>query len=585
MDKKEISEILNNISILLELKGENPFKVRAFQTASQVISSTTEDIEELAKNNKLTTLKGVGKSIAEIITELVTKGKAKEYEDLKDEFPKELLELIKIQGLGPKRIKIIYEKLGIKTIEQLKEACEKQKLRNIEGLGAKTEENILKSIKYFEKSRNKHLYPEAFQDAERIKGILCSVKGIKQCSEAGSLRRKKELIGDIDIVVSCPDNLRAKVTSKFTSSDLVESVVASGTTKTSVMLKSGIQCDLRIVKESEYPFALNYFTGSKEHNVQLRSIARKHGWSLNEYGFSYIDDDKDTKNKSQKIPVCKSEEDIYRALELHYIPPELRENMGEIEFSEKHPIPKLIEYEDIRGTLHCHTNYSDGFNTIQQMAESAIKLGWEYLGIADHSQSAAYAGGMKADEIKKQMKEIDELNEKQKKFCVLKGVECDILSDGSLDFPDNVLSYFDYVVVSIHSKFNMTESEATKRIIKALKNKYTTMLGHPTGRLLLEREGYPVNMREVIDAASDYGKAIELNCHPKRFDIDWRFIKYAKEKKVVIFINPDAHNTEGLNDVKFGVGIARKGWLEPDDVGNTWNYQKLMKYLNDMKAK
>lgn len=585
MDKKEISEILNNISILLELKGENPFKVRAFQTASQVISSTTEDIEELAKNNKLTTLKGVGKSIAEIITELVTKGKAKEYEDLKDEFPKELLELIKIQGLGPKRIKIIYEKLGIKTIEQLKEACEKQKLRNIEGLGAKTEENILKSIKYFEKSRNKHLYPEAFQDAERIKGILCSVKGIKQCSEAGSLRRKKELIGDIDIVVSCPDNLRAKVTSKFTSSDLVESVVASGTTKTSVMLKSGIQCDLRIVKESEYPFALNYFTGSKEHNVQLRSIARKHGWSLNEYGFSYIDDDKDTKNKSQKIPVCKSEEDIYRALGLHYIPPELRENMGEIEFSEKHPIPKLIEYEDIRGTLHCHTNYSDGFNTIQQMAESAIKLGWEYLGIADHSQSAAYAGGMKADEIKKQMKEIDELNEKQKKFCVLKGVECDILSDGSLDFPDNVLSYFDYVVVSIHSKFNMTESEATKRIIKALKNKYTTMLGHPTGRLLLEREGYPVNMREVIDAASDYGKAIELNCHPKRFDIDWRFIKYAKEKKVVIFINPDAHNTEGLNDVKFGVGIARKGWLEPDDVGNTWNYQKLMKYLNDMKAK
>ena len=585
MDKKEISEILNNISILLELKGENPFKVRAFQTASQVISSTTEDIEELAKNNKLTTLKGVGKSIAEIITELVTKGKAKEYEDLKDEFPKELLELIKIQGLGPKRIKMIYEKLGIKTIEQLKEACEKQKLRNIEGLGAKTEENILKSIEYFEKSRNKHLYPEALQDAERIKGILCSVKGIKQCSEAGSLRRKKELIGDIDIVVSCPDNLRANVTSKFTSSDLVESVVASGTTKTSVMLKSGIQCDLRIVKESEYPFALNYFTGSKEHNVQLRSIARKHGWSLNEYGFSYIDDDKDTKNKSQKIPVCKSEEDIYRALGLHYIPPELRENMGEIEFSEKHPIPKLIEYEDIRGTLHCHTNYSDGFNTIQQMAESAIKLGWEYLGIADHSQSAAYAGGMKADEIKKQMKEIDELNEKQKKFCVLKGVECDILSDGSLDFPDNVLSYFDYVVVSIHSKFNMTESEATKRIIKALKNKYTTMLGHPTGRLLLEREGYPVNMREVIDAASDYGKAIELNCHPKRFDIDWRFIKYAKEKKVVIFINPDAHNTEGLNDVKFGVGIARKGWLEPDDVGNTWNYQKLMKYLNDMKAK
>lgn len=580
MDKNLISEILNNIGILLELKGENPFKIRAYYNASQVISNTSEDIEKLSSENRLTDLKGIGKGISKIIEEIILTGKSEDYEKLKLEIPKELLELLKIQGLGPKRIKTLNNKLGIKTIIELREACEKKKLRNIKGFGAKIEDKILKNISFIENLHNKHIYTEAHNNAEMILNLLRSINGIIKISEAGSLRRQKEVIGDIDIIACSDDKSRPEIVSKFTSNELVESIISSGFTKCNINLKSGIQCDLRIVNEKEYPFALNYFTGSKEHNIQLRSIAKKHGLSLNEYGLTYIDEKNDKKTR-KKIPICKNEEDIYDALGLYYIPPELRENTGEIEFAKTRPIPKLIEYKDIRGTLHCHTDHSDGFNSIQQMCETAINLGWEYLGIADHSQAASYAGGMSVNELTNQIKEIDSLNSKLTNFRILKGIECDILPDGSLDFNESILAKLDYVVASIHSKFNMTESEATKRIIKALKNKYVTMLGHPTGRLLLEREGYPVNMKQVIDAASDYGKAIELNCHPKRFDIDWRFIKYAKEKNVIIFINPDAHTLDGLKDVRYGVGIARKGWLEPHNVGNTWSLKKILKYFNE----
>ena len=578
MDKKRIAEILDEIGTLLELTGENPFRSRAYHNGAQVIGGLTDDLDELMREGSLTSIKGIGQGLADIIVELMQTGKAKMHEELREKVPSGVLEMLRVQGLGPKRIKLLYEKLNIKSIAELREACEKQHLRSIEGFGEKTEENILKNIAHLERSSDKHLYPQAFESAEKIIVLLKQMNGVKQCDYAGSLRRRKEIIGDIDLLVSATDKMRGAILSTFTKQDDVESIIATGDTKATVILKNGIQCDLRIVSEAEYPFALNYFTGSKEHNVEMRSLARKKGLSLNEYGFTRITESKLAKAGKQ-VPICHNEEEIYKTLGLHYIPPELRENRGEIEFAQKYVIPKLIELSDLRGTFHCHTTDSDGLNSLDQMATAAQNLGWQYIGIADHSQAASYAGGMSPAKVRDQMKYIDHLNEHNENFHIFKGIECDILSDGSLDYNDKLLSEFDYVVASIHTKFKMTEDEATKRLIKALKNKYVTMLGHPTGRLLLQREGYPVNMVEVINAAAEYGKAIEINAHPMRLDLDWRFLKYAKDKGVLIFINPDAHNVFGLKEVLYGVGIARKGWIEPKNVVNTWTVKKVIKYL------
>ncbi len=581
MDKKSVIEILDEIGTLLELTGENPFRSRAYHNAAQVVGGLTDNLDELVQNGMLTSIKGIGQGLADTITELLQTGKAKMHEELRAKVPSGLLEMLRIQGLGRRKIKTLYEKLKITSITELREACEKQHLRLLDGFGAKTEENILKNISHLERTSNKHLYPQAVESAEKIVAVLKKIKSVKQCNYAGSLRRRKEIIGDIDILISASDRARIEIISAFTKQEDVESIVASGDTKAAVILKNGIQCDLRIVSDQEYPFALNYFTGSKEHNVEMRSLARKFGLSLNEYGFTRIKGSKSGKKRKQ-IPTCNNEEDIYKALGLHYIPPELRENTGEIEFAQKHSIPKLIELNDIRGAFHCHTTDSDGINSLDQMIEAAQSLGWQYIGFADHSQAAAYAGGMTPEKAREQMKHIDRINGKNKNFHIFKGIECDILPDGSMDYDDRLLSEFDYVVASIHNKFKMTEDEATKRIIKALKNKYVTMLGHPTGRLLLQREGYPVKMLEVIAAAADYGKAIEINAHPMRLDLDWRFLKHAKEKGVPIFINPDAHNIDGLGDVQYGVGIARKGWLESKDVVNTWTIKQVFNYLKIM---
>jgi DNA polymerase (family 10) len=580
MDKKRIAEILDEIGTLLELTGENPFRARSYHNAAQIVGGLTEDIGELVRQGSLTSIKGIGQGLTDIITELLQTEKSKMHEELRAKVPSGVLDMLRVQGLGPKKIKILFEKLKIKSLEELKAACEQQRLRSLDGFGPKTEENILKSILLLERSSDKHLYPQAFESANKIISMLNKIKGVKKCEYAGSLRRRKEIIGDIDILLSATDKSRKDIFKEFTTNPEVDSVIAIGPTKATALLKNGIHCDLRIVQESEYPFALNYFTGSKEHNVEMRSLARKQGWTLNEYGFTRIEDIKPSK-KISPIPMCDTEEDIYKALGLHFIPPELRENTGEIEFAHTQSIPRLIDYEDIKGVFHCHTTASDGLNTLEQMVDAANKLGWKYLGIADHSQAASYAGGMSPEKVRAQMKQIDKLNEKNSGFRVFKGVECDILADGSMDYNDKLLSEFDYVVASIHNKFKMTEDEATKRIIKAMKNKHVTILGHPTGRLLLERDGYPVNMIEVINAAADYGKAIEINAHPMRLDLDWRFLKYAKDKGVRIFINPDAHIVDGLKDVLYGVGIARKGWLEAKDVVNTLPVQKVIQYLNN----
>jgi DNA polymerase (family 10) len=579
MDKNEVAQILEEIGTLLELKGENPFKCRAYHNASRIMAALTTDIKPLVDSGELKNVKGIGEGLAEKITELVNSGKLKYYEDLRKSLPAGLLEMLRIQGLGPKRIKMLYEKLGIKTVDQLKEACEKHRLAALEGFGEKTEENILRGIELLRKHVDKHLYPPSREAAERVHSVIGKQKGVLRSEVAGSLRRKKEVIGDIDILVSAKRSVSPKLMEVFTSHPDVAEVLAQGETKSSVVLKSGINCDLRVVDDSEYPFALAYFTGSKEHNIEMRSMAKKFGWSLNEYGFSELGAE-EKRGKAKRIVPCKDEKDIYKALGLAFIPPELRENMGEIEAAAKNKIPKLLGERDIKGTFHCHSTYSDGANSIEQMARAASDLGWEYLGIADHSKSAAYAGGLTEARLKQQLKEIDELNKKLKGFRIFKGSEVDILPDGALDYADKVLASLDYVVVAIHSKFKMTESEMTKRITKALRNKYVTMLGHPTGRLLLSREAYPVNMIEVIDVAADNGKMIEINSHPLRLDLDWRLCKYAKEKGVLMAINPDAHNTDGLRDVFYGVGTARKGWLEKRDVLNTGSLPEVTKYLS-----
>jgi len=575
MDKKHVAHILEEIGTLLDLRGENSFKCRAYHNAARTIESLGEDLEQLVRSGELTNVKGIGKGIGDKITELVTTGRMEYHEELKRSLPPGLPDMLRIQGLGPKKVKVLFDQLGIESIAQLKQAAEEHRLQNLDGFGARTEENILVGIDSLERHADRFLYPVASEAARRIVESLKRLPGVTACEITGSLRRKKETIGDIDILVSASEKQRKPIMQAFSSHEEVVRVIAQGETKSSVTLRIGINCDVRIVSKAEFPFALNYFTGSKEHNVEMRSRALAKGWSLNEYGFSPA---KGGKGK-RRIPECTTENDLYRALGLEFVPPELREEMGEFEAAEQGMLPELVELKRSRGTFHCHTNFSDGANSLAEMVAAAQALGWSYLGIADHSHSAAYAGGLSPARVRAQFKEIESVQKRLKGFRIYRGSEVDILSDGSLDFNDKILASFDYVVASIHSKFKMNEAEATKRIIKALKNKFVTMLGHPTGRLLLSRDPYPVNMTEVLQAAADYGRAIEINAHPMRLDLDWRLVRQAKAKKIPIFINPDAHNTEGLRDVEYGVNVARKGWLSAKDVANTWSQRQIDRFF------
>ncbi len=579
MDKKAIADILDQMGTLLELQGANPFKARAYHNASRIVEGLTRDVVELVESGEIRELEGIGEKIAVVISDLATRGKSNEYEELRSQFPPGVPDMLRVQGLGPKKVKVLFEKLKIKSLAELETAAKEDRLSTLEGFGEKTQANILLGIQALKARGQKTTYDRAAEAARGIFKDIIDRKEVIRGDIAGSLRRRKEVIGDIDIVISAKENARPGLMEMFTAHPDVSSIVAKGDTKSSVVLGAGINCDLRIVDDSEYPFTLNYFTGSKEHNIEMRSRAKKFGWSLNEYGFSELGAE-EKRGAAKRVVKCRDEADIYKALELEYIPPELRENLGEIEAAEKNALPVLVEEKDIRGTFHCHTKYSDGVNTLEEMAEATRKLGWEYLGIADHSKVAAYAGGLSEQKVKQQLKDIDRLNARLKHMRLFKGTECDILPNGDLDWSESVLASFEYVVVSIHSSFKMSEAEMTKRITKALKSKHVTMLGHPTGRLLLSRDAYPVDMVQVINVAADYGKIIEINAHPLRLDLDWRLCKYAKEKGVMIAINPDAHNIEGLNDVMFGVGTARKGWLEKNDVLNTQPTGKVLKRLN-----
>lgn len=576
MDKAAIADILDEVGTLLELKGENPFKSRAFHNAARLLAGITDDIAALAKSGELRKIKGIGESTAKVITDLVTTGSSPDHQSLRKSFPPGIFDMLKIQGLGPKKVSFLFSKMKIASIDALEKAAKEGKLSSLDGFGAKTEENILLGIAQFRTHASKFHINIAEHAAHTIVETLKTAPGVIRLEIAGSVRRRKETIGDIDIVVSAKSSDIKRIMSLFTSHTSVERITGEGETKSSVVLDSGINCDLRIVSDKEFPFALNYFTGSKEHNVRVRSLAREKGWSLNEYGFTLIEGTKKPKALPKSI---KTEADIYKAVGLTYVEPELREDLGEIEAAAHDELPDLVTMDDIRGTFHCHTNYSDGQNTLSEMAAAAQAMGWEYLGIADHSKVAAYANGLNETRVKQQHKEIDALNAKFKGFQLFKGTEVDILPNGDLDFSDSVLESFDYVVASVHSSFKMSEPDMTKRIMKALKNKHVTMLGHLTGRLLLERDGYPLNQTEIINAAADLGKIIEINAHPMRLDLDWRMVRYAVKKGVLIAINPDAHVTTGLKDVRFGVGVARKGWCRKKDILNTKNAKGVVSYL------
>jgi DNA polymerase (family 10) len=585
MTKSEIAAVLEEVAALLELKGENPFKIRAYTNAARSLETFGGNVSDLQDEEALSKIPGIGKSIAEKIKELAATGSLKYLEELRTEFPAAILELFSISGLGAKKIKALYEQLQVASIEQLRQACETGRVAELPGFGETTQTRICKAIEERAKHSGYFQFGQIAGDAETIRSDLAGHPDALQVDVAGSYRRRKEIVHDLDMVVATKKP--EAITKFFVAHPLVESIIAQGPTKSSVRLRSGVQCDLRVVSSAEYPFALAYFTGNKEHNIELRSRALERGWTLNEYRVAPIPVDPKAKKKRplKKIPNVRDEADLYRSVDLDFIAPELRENSGEFESAEKHSLPKLIEQEYMRGTFHCHTVASDGHNSLEEMAEAAQALGLEYLGIADHSQSSIQAHGIDEAQLRAQVAAIRELNKKFNGFRLFAGVECDILRDGSLDFPDEVLSQLDYVVVSVHSVFNLSEPDMTTRVIRAMENRFVTMLSHPTGRLLLKREPYQIDIPATLDAAVRTGTWIELNAAPKRLDLDWRWWPLAKQKGVKCVINPDAHRTERLQDLWFGIGIARKGWLTKEDVVNCLPLGKIERALRLKRGK
>ena len=564
LTKEQIAEVFESIAQMLELKGENVFKIRAYTNAARALEIYTGDLTAAVGEGRLDEIAGVGKAIADKITELVATGQLAFFERLKAEFPPGIFEMFEVQGLGPKKIKALWEKLGIITIADLEKGCTDGRIADLAGFGKKTAANILLAIQARAKHAGRYRIGVIAGDAEQMVADLRELPEVLQASIAGSYRRRKEVVGDLDFIVATSD---PEVVSKFfIEHPMVESVMVHGATKSSVRMKSGIQADLRVVTTGEYPFALNYFTGSKEHNIVLRQRALARGWTLNEYRLGF---DEKSKITPEAVPPIDDERGLYRALDLDYVEPELREDRGEVAAAEAHTLPNLVELENLRGTFHNHTTASDGRSSLAEMAAAAQELGLQYLGIADHSKSSFQARGLEADRLLAQVAEIRALNATfDGVFRIFAGSEVDILKDGTLDFADEVLAELDYVVASVHSSFTLSSEEMTARIIRAMENPYVTMLGHLTGRLLLARDSYALDIPAVIEAAARTGTMIELNASPYRLDMDWRWWPLAKEKGVRCVINPDAHHAEHLRFLHYGIGIARKGWLTRGDVVN-----------------
>jgi DNA polymerase (family X) len=585
MDKNQVASLLDEIASLLELKEEsNPFEVRAYQNAARAVNGIDGDIEQLTREGKLKGVPGLGSTIIKRIEEAVETGHIALYDELVETTPPIKLEMIRIPGVGPKKINAIYSQLHVKSIPDLIQACEENKVAALPGFGKKTQDKIVQGIAFLAQHAGRFLYPVAEEEALHIYTVLKELPEIVRLQVAGSLRRRRETIGDIDMVVSVADSaredVRRKIMDVFTSQPSVQAITGKGETKSSVVLSSGINMDLRVVNDSQFPYTLHHFTGSKEHHIPLRRRALSMNMTINDYGLFK------GKEPDLELVPCKDERDIYAALGMAYIEPELREDMGEIEAAINGTLPALVQENDLRGALHVHSTWSDGQNTIREMAEACIARGLTYLGLTDHSKTAAYAGGLNEEDLRRQHEEIDLLNKEYAgRLHILKGIECDILRDGSLDFADDVLATLDFVVASIHSLFNLSLEEQTQRMLRAISNRYVDIIGHPTGRILLEREGYALDLDSVIDSAAEHGVCIEINAHPSRLDLDWRYVHRARDKGIKIPIDPDAHFISGLDDMRFGVGIARKGWLRANDVLNTMTTDAVLDFFSSRRKR
>jgi len=563
---RKVAKIFEEIAKIYDFLGENPFRIRAYEKAALKISSLSEDLEKYVQEDSLQKIPGIGKDLAGKIKEIYETGTLKQYEELKSKVPQDVLMMLNIAGLGPKKVKILYEKKNIRNIAELEKAAREGKLRNLPGFGAKTEENILKGIKFLHKSAGRIAIGTIYPTALALKKYLEEIPEIKKVDLVGSIRRFKETVHDIDILVVTSN--AAKVMERFVSFPDVEDVISKGEKKSSVII-SGVQVDLRVFDEKSYGAAMMYFTGSKEHNIRMRDFCLSKKLKLNEYGLY----------KNEKRVAGKTEEEVYKYLGMQFIPPEIREDLGEIELALKKRLPKLVELSDVKGDLHLHTSYSDGDSKIEDMIKAAMKRGYKYIAITDHSPSLTVAKGMTEEKINKQLEEIERLRRKYKEIKILTGIEVDILADGTLDLKDEILEKLDVVIAAIHTRFKMPKEEMTKRIIKAISHPAVNILAHPTGRLIGEREEYEIDIEEVLKTAAKNKVAIEINSYPMRLDFNAENCRKAKKLGVLFAINTDSHSTDQLSYIEFGVKTARRGWLEKNNIINTLPYNELMKVL------
>ena len=569
MKNQFVAEILYKIADLLDVKGEIFFKTRAYRMAAQTIEAMDEDIETISNENRLQSISGVGEALSKKIREIVETGKLEYFERLKEEIPEGLLTLLDIPGLGPRKVSALYENLDISTIKQLRKACIEGRLRDLDGFGEITERNILRGIQLREKTSGRVLLNVAYVDGNNYLNYMKRCDKIDRISIAGSLRRMKETIGDVDILAS--SGYPEDVMEYFVHYDDVQRVLLKGSTKTSVLLHDNLQVDLRVVKNESYGSALQYFTGSKEHNVKMRSLAIKKGYKLNEYGLF----DKET----EKYVAGEVEDEIYTTLGLSYIEPELRENKGEIDLAQKGHLPRLVEYDEVMGDFHIHSTWSDGSDSIEDISRVAQNMGYSFVCIADHSQSLKIANGLSEERVNKKIDEIRKLNKKFSNFRIFCGTECDIKSDGSLDYSDRILKKFDAVHIGIHSAFKMDGKEMTKRITRGMENKYVHFLAHPTGRLIGRRDPYEVDIEQIVDTARDTGTFLEINAFPDRLDLNDMHAKFAKERGVKFVLGTDSHSIANLSFIRFGVATARRGGLEKSDILNTYRLKEIEKML------
>jgi DNA polymerase (family 10) len=563
---KELADLFDKMADILEFKNENPFKTNAYRKASRVLGDLTQDIEGVSERGELKKISGIGEGIAQKIEEYLKTGKVSKFEEVRKGVGDELIALMGIPGMGPKTLSLIHKEKGIKNLSQLEKAVKNGSLIDLPGMGEKKVENIKRGIQLLKQSKGRMNLGMAFPVAKRIVESMRERTGSEKIEWAGSLRRMRENIGDIDILATGPDH--EKIVHAFTHLPEVKEVLASGETKASVIVEGGLQVDLRVVEEGSYGAALQYFTGSKGHNIHLRGIARARGIKINEYGVF----------KGEKKIGGKEEKDVYKAIGMDWIEPELREDRGEIEAAQKKNLPRLIEESEVKGDLHVHSNWSDGSSSIEEVARAAQKKGYQYVAICDHSKTLKITHGLDETRLMKQMEEIDRINELLKSFQILKGTEVDILSDGRLDLSEKALEKLDFVVASVHSGFKQDKERMTKRIIKALENPYVHVLGHPTGRLLGARDPYEVDIDEVMEAAKKYGKALEINAYFERLDLDDLHCRKAKEMGIRVSIGTDSHHLDQMWMMSLGVAVARKGWLETQDVLNALSLKELLKW-------